>query len=168
MNDQASFITKMIHNSGEYNYHYIPVPDEVIRSLSLKYRDRVIALFNDENHIHCALHRHPVENTIAVIYLGKYAREKAGILPGEKVKVSIKKDDTEYGMEMPLELEEVLSIDPEGLQAFQKLTPGRKRTALYFISKAKMEETRIQRAILIVENIKNGFIHTNDMVRKHN
>ncbi len=166
MIDQASFISTMIQNDGEYHYYYIIVPEEVVRSLSLKYRDRIIALFNEENHIHCALHRDPSDN--AVIYLGKYAREKAGILPGEKVKVSIRKDDTEYGMEMPLELEEVLGTDSEGLTAFQKLTPGRKRTALYFISKAKMEETRIQRAILIVENIKNGFIHPNDMVRKHN
>ncbi len=164
MNDQTSFISQMIQNEGDYNYYYIPVPEEVILFLSLKYMDRIIVLFNDQNQIHCALHRNSSGN--AVIYLGKYARVKAGILPEEKLKVSIKKDDSEYGMEMPLELEEVLSIDPEGLQAFQKLSPGRKRTALYFISKAKREETRIQRSILIVENIKNGFTQPNEMVRK--
>ena len=70
-------------------------------------------------------------------------------------------------MEMPIEMEEVLAIDDEALKVWREITPGRKRSAIYFIVKAKQEVTRIKRSLLVAENLKLGFINPNEITRKH-
>ena len=127
--------------------------------------DRLKVSFSNGGYIHCALKKDPSGRYC--IYMGKYFREKSGIKLGQKVELTVGKDQSELGMEMPVEMEEVLSIDEEAFEVWNTITPGRKRSALYFIMKAKKEETRIKRALLVAENLKLGFINPNEIIRKH-
>jgi uncharacterized protein YdeI (YjbR/CyaY-like superfamily) len=57
-------------------------------------------------------------------------------------------------MPMPEELEELLLQDPEGDMYFHELTPGKQRNLIYMVSKPKGVDTRIKKALVIVQHLK--------------
>lgn len=73
--------------------------------------------------------------------------EKAG------KKVEMKKTE-DY--EVPEELEEKFSKNPQFKEAFDNLTPGRQHQYIYYISQAKRSQTRINRIEKYYEHILNG------------
>jgi uncharacterized protein YdeI (YjbR/CyaY-like superfamily) len=75
------------------------------------------------------------------------AVEKAGL------KVALKKT-SEY--KMPEELKNKLDETPALKKAFYALTPGRQRGYIYFISQAKLSNTREERVAKYTEHILNG------------
>ena len=148
-----------------HQYMVIYFPEKEIEEYGLKPMDRIKVSFDKDRYIHCALKKD--KSGTYCIYLGKFFREKSGISLGQEVQVNIEKDESDLGMEMPVEMDEVLAIDEEAMKVWNDITPGRKRSALYFIAKAKQEETRIKRALLVAENLKLGFINPNQITRKH-
>jgi hypothetical protein len=160
-----TFLGNAEYNKEGHYYLSIIIPKEIISQLGVQQRSRLKVEFPGGRYIHCALQYN--KNHDFVIYLGKYFQEKAGVDPGREVKISISEDTSDLGMEMPQELEEVLSIDPEGVEGWAQLTPGKKRTAMYFVEKAKTEETKIKRALLIVDNIKMGFTGAYELIKRH-
>jgi bifunctional DNA-binding transcriptional regulator/antitoxin component of YhaV-PrlF toxin-antitoxin module len=148
-----------------HQYLVIYFPKKLIEDHGLKPMDRIKVIFTEKRYIHCALKKD--KKGQYCIYLGKFFREKAKIFEGQEVTLILEKDISDLGMEMPIELDEVLSIDEEAQKVWNQITPGRKRSAVYYISKAKQEETRIKRALLIAENLKMGFINLNEITRKH-
>jgi len=80
-----------------------------------------------------------------------------GLSFGMTVRVSLWKDESKYGLPMPLELEEQLRQDKEGDRLFHTLTAGRRRTLLYTINSAKNTDARLFRAVVIIRHLKaNG------------
>lgn len=73
---------------------------------------------------------------------------------GEKVNVTLQPDSSEFGMEIPVELETLLAQDEEGLHRFNLLTPGKQRYIINYVSTVKSEQLRIERAILLISNLK--------------
>lgn len=73
---------------------------------------------------------------------------------GDKVNVVLKPDSSAFGMEMPVELETLLAQDEEGLHRFNLLTPGKQRYIINYVSTVKSEQLRIERAILLITNLK--------------
>jgi len=57
---------------------------------------------------------------------------------------------------MPKEFREVLKQDKEGNRLFHALTPGKQRTVLYYIGKAKDIDRRIHLALVIIEHLKDN------------
>ena len=55
---------------------------------------------------------------------------------------------------MPEELEEVLKQDPEGKARFNLLSPGKQRNIIYYTSKIKSQNLRVERAWLYINNLK--------------
>jgi len=148
-----------------WKMHAIYFPTDFLDSQDLKIRDRVVVHFENGRKLQCALVS--LEKGRIGIMLGKHFMEKADLQLGQSIEVNVSKDSSEYGMEMPEELAEVLSIDEEGILGFDALTPGRKRSVMYYVAKAKQEDTRIARALRVVENIKMGFTDPRDLVKKH-
>lgn len=70
---------------------------------------------------------------------------------GKKVEMKKTKD-----YEVPEELEEKFSENPQFKEAFYNLTPGRQHQYLYHISQAKRSQTRINRIEKYFEHILNG------------
>jgi len=71
----------------------------------------------------------------------------------ERSGVKVVPDATE---QMPEELEQRLNSDPELLEAFDALTPGRRRSYFIYISGAKQSETRARRVENSVAKIYSG------------
>jgi len=139
-------------NDNLWGYH-LPVPQQVADQILQEQSDRrVVCLLNDQLRFQCALM--PKGDGSYFILINKTNRQKLGLTLGQEVQVSLKKDESEYGLPMPGELAEVLASDPEGDEWFHALTPGKQRNLLYIVGNVKSSELRIHKALVVVEHLK--------------
>jgi hypothetical protein len=147
----------------ESNYHLIPIPGDFALSIKEKIGRRVLCVINGEKHLHCAIGR---SNEFGYfIMVGKATKKKLGLEVGEELLLEFEKDESEFKMDVCDELLEVLSTDEEGQAYFNALTDGRKRSIIHYINKAKQSNTRINRALKIVENLKMGYTDLKELMR---
>lgn len=141
--------TATIYQTSAPIYYYLLLEDEVLKHFPLK--SRVICLADGH-----------LEFSAAVMALG----EGKGYLmlngkrlkalkkrEGDSVSLILKTDDSEYGMPMPDELQEILDQDEEIRTHFEALTPGKKRTILHYIGMVKNSELRLEKAIRFINNL---------------
>ena len=57
---------------------------------------------------------------------------------------------------MPEELNAVLMSDYEAFEIFESLTDGKKRVIIYAITNYKNSQTKIDTALVLYKNLKNG------------
>ncbi|MBK8010193.1 MAG: YdeI/OmpD-associated family protein [Deltaproteobacteria bacterium] len=66
------------------------------------------------------------------------------------------KEKEPVDLELPVELSEAFDFDPELAEAFNKLTPGRKKSYVINLNSAKKPETRVARIAKFREKILSG------------
>lgn len=141
-------------NSNLWGYH-ISVPELIAKVFLEKGGRRVVCRLNDGVEFQCALM--PKGDGSYFININKKLRDKLGLKLGMQVQASLRKDDSEYGLPMPEELAELLKQDEDGNVLFHALTPGKQRTLLYIAGSPKTSDTRLRRAIVVIEHLKaNG------------
>ncbi len=135
------------------NQHYIPIPEAAAATLLKRFGKRVVCTINKVD-IHCAV----MGNATKGFYIGagKSTRQKIKAETNDPLLLEFKKGDTKHQALVSEELQEVLSTDPEGQERFDALTPGRQRSIIFHVGKAKQSDTRINRILKIVENLKLG------------
>ena len=134
-------------------YFYIDIPDDIAHHfLADEGNRRVVVTYNDSKEIQCALF--PKGDNHWFLNLGKEVRKATKLSVGDVVKVTMKKDESEYGFPVPEELAELFAIDDEGKAAFHKLTPGKQRSLLHIIGKPKTSQTRVKKAIITIDYLK--------------
>lgn len=131
-------------------------PESAEVFLKGKHKARVIIEFANGTQFHRAIQRN--KDGFCYMVLGKSTLKEAKIEPGTRQNVKIRIDDSEFGMPVPEEFDEVLRQDPEGQEQFMALKPGLKRSFLYYINTGKTVDTRIKRSLKLIDNLKNGFI----------
>ena len=137
-------------DSNLWGYHFI-VPDKVAENFTGgKYR-RVICKVNNQFEIRSALMGSP-EGWFIFLNTGLIKTYRLDL--GQKIDVTIEKDTSEYGMEMPEELSIMLDQDPEVNEYFHKLTPGKQRTLIYIVNKVKGIDSRINKALAICHHLR--------------
>jgi bifunctional DNA-binding transcriptional regulator/antitoxin component of YhaV-PrlF toxin-antitoxin module len=132
--------------------HYVIVPDKIAKSFLSKKIKRVICTINDDLNIHAALM--PKKDGQAFININKEIRKKYKLEEGSSLMVEIFEDTSKYGMTFPEEMKELMLQDPEGEAVFHKLTPGKQRSLLYLISKPKTSDSRLKKALVILDYLK--------------
>lgn len=80
--------------------------------------------------------------------------KKLNLALGSKVFVSLKKDESEFGMPVSEELQEILLQDSEGELRFRKLPLGKQRYIIYYVNQVKSSEKRIERSLMLITNLK--------------
>lgn len=138
-------------NSNLWGYH-ITVPALLAQSLIDQGIKRVICTLNDTLEFQCALM--PKGDGLYFININKANRDKLRLRLGSLVRVSLRQDNSTYGLPMPDEFQEVLLQDEEGDQLFHALTPGKQRTLLYIVGSVKNPDLRINRALVVLEHLK--------------
>jgi Domain of unknown function (DUF1905)/Bacteriocin-protection, YdeI or OmpD-Associated len=88
------------------------------------------------------------------IMVNKHIRTTLKLQEGTKVHVHLQKDTSEYGLAMPEEFEELLRQDEDGSRLFHALSQGKQRTLLYIVSSVKNSERRIERAVTVMQHLK--------------
>lgn len=137
--------------SDLWHFH-VKVPPHIADALVQGTDRRVIATFNGQVRVHCALM--PAGDRGWFLNLNKQLRKKLGLTIGDAVHVELEKDDSPYGMPLPEELAELLRQDDAGSHYFHSLTPGKQRSLIHIVSKYKRPETRLHKAIVIIEFLK--------------
>lgn len=154
-------IRSYLEKSGN-SMHMIPIPKEKGDEIIENYGKRVVCIVNGTK-IHCSIQRS--KELGFYIIVGKTTREKIKAKYKDDLELEIKKDISKYQTELPAELSEVLSSDPEANHYFKLLTNGKKRSIVHVVEKAKQEETRINRSLKIAEKLKAGITNLKDLVR---
>ena len=90
----------------------------------------------------------------AYITLNTAMLKQLGLSAGDEVNLTLMQDDSEFGMPVPAELDELLAQDAEGLQRFMGLPPGKQRYIIHYINSVKSSEKRLERALLLIGNLK--------------
>jgi hypothetical protein len=127
------------------------VPTNVAKKLMDGTSRRVVCTLNNSATYQCAML--PQKGGVFVISVNRQLCKKLKLDYGTDVQVSLKKDESEYGLPLPEELEEVFRQDSSGSRLFHALTRGKQRTLLYIVDKGKNPDVRIFRALTIVKHL---------------
>lgn len=134
-----------------WNYH-IKVPIHVSKSLIENGVKRMRVTLNEKMTIASGLM--PAGDEVYFILINKKVRDTLKVDEGSKIEVHVVEDKSEYGMDMPDELQACLESDKRGNELFQKLTPGKQRNLIYAVGNVKKPDIRIHRALVILEHLK--------------
>ena len=150
----VKFKSVLVCDPPEKGWHYISVEAKIAEKFQKNGGTRrVICHLNGSEGFPCALM--PYNGTYYVM-VNKEKRMRLGIAAGDKVTVEIAPDESEYGMPMPEELQEVLNQDPDGEKFFTGLTAGAKRSMMYHVGKLKDVDQRIHAALIFLEHLKKN------------
>ena len=135
---------KMVH-------HLIIVPDEIAkRFLNGKGAPRIFCSVKGGPEFACAIN--PRHNRYVII-ASKQLIKRNKLFVEVPFEISIR-HDPDNGLGRPEELDEVLAQDETAFQAYDELNDGHKRGYIYYVNQARSVDSRIKRALEIVEKIK--------------
>ncbi|MEL6843789.1 MAG: YdeI/OmpD-associated family protein, partial [Bacteroidota bacterium] len=142
-------------NYGDIYYTVFPVKRKTVAEILEREVNptRVIVNINGQGIIYSGLMPDGKGNFF--ITISKEVRKKFDLEEGDKVELEIAPDNSEYGMPLPEELAELWALDEEAYDVFHTLTPGKQRGLMYIIAKPKRSETRIKKAIQIMDYLKS-------------
>jgi hypothetical protein len=93
-------------------------------------------------------------NGLKGITLNKPFVKKNAFVLDQKLHLIIKEDTSKYGMPLSEEFSATLESDPEALNHFENLSPGKQRNLIYFADNVKSSNIRIRRALVVMEHLK--------------
>ena len=100
------------------------------------------------------------------LFFGKGKQKELGIFKNDWFTLQFFEDNSKYGVEMPEELEAVLLSDHDAFKIFESLTAGKKRSIIYIITRYKVLQTRIDKSLILVGNIKMGITDNKLLLKK--
>lgn len=144
--------------------HYFMLDKKIVITLTKGGNKRAICKLNDEIEFHCAIM--PKKEGGHFVNVGSSICKKLKLKEGSKISATFSVDKTDYQFEMPEELREVLNTDAKAEKLFHSLTDGNQRGLIYLVKQVKSVDKRIERALKIVEQIKNGVTSTRLILKK--
>lgn len=133
------------------------VPDEVAeRFVQGRKPARVRCAINGTVHFQCAIR--PKGGGGFYINVATPLRQQGKFVLGQKLHATVRKDDSEYGRDMPEELQELLAQDEDAKRLFENAKPVNQRAIIHYIASAKSIQVRIDRAIMMTDRLKAGRI----------
>ncbi len=88
-----------------------------------------------------------------LVGLSKAARAEAGVEIGDRVWVSIARDDGERTIEVPGDLAAALAASPSAADAFAALAPSHRKEHVRWVEDAKRAQTRADRIAKVIEQL---------------
>lgn len=95
-------------------------------------------------------------NESSYITITKARMKELGIELEDEISIELKRDNSEFGMEVPVEFSEVLIQDPEAGARFNSLTKGTQRAVIYLVNQLKSSDKRIEKSVFLLENLKKA------------
>ena len=130
------------------------LPPDIVRQLP-KGRVRVEGTFNRAPFALAVLH---LKDGSRFFSVSASLRKAAGIKLGDPVAVSFKIVDPDK-LDIPEELEAILSEDDQARKAWNKLTRGYQRGLIHYVTSVKNVDSRIRRALDLMNRAKAGLLH---------
>lgn len=154
--------------SRVYSLHF-PIPDEIAEKFISGTDKRVKCIINDLVTIQSGLMSN---GSYWYLLTNESNIKKLKIKEGDSVNIVIEKDDSQYGMEMPEELQACLDQNEQAQKYFDALTPGKQRNLIYIVSKVKSTDSRINKSLAITDHLvlqsgKLDFKKLNDILKQY-
>jgi hypothetical protein len=147
------------------SYYSLLLPNEIIKPFldkNLK-RLKVKASFQGkELWFHGAIQK---RNGNHYMMFGKRYQKELDVFPNDYFQLQFFEDTSKYGVDLPEEFEAVMFSDHQAFKIFESLTDGRKRGLIYAIARYKNQQTRIDKTLLLCENLKRGIRDPREMLK---
>jgi hypothetical protein len=131
---------------------YLEVPADIVNAIGGIGKQRLICEVNSQVKFQCGLMA--LSEGKAYISINSKRMKELGVEQGDDVTVILTADESEYGVDVPEELQELFKQDPEGKERFDKLKPGMQRYILNYVNTVKSLNLRAERAFLLISNLK--------------
>lgn len=132
--------------------YYLEVPAEIVKQMGAGFSIRLVCTVNGRLSFQCGLVA--LGGGAAYITITKKRMKELGLREADEVNLRLVPDTSEYGMEVPEELSELLRQDEEGKRRFQNLSAGKQRYIIQYVSTVKSSSLRLERALLLIGNLK--------------
>jgi hypothetical protein len=142
-------IEELQHLSG----HYFELSPTIIKKLGGKMSIRLVATVNHKLSWQCG--PMALGKGSAYITISAKRMKELDVKPGDTIHISLVKDESKYGVDLPEELAELLNQDPEGEERFNLLTPGMQRYIINYVATVKSPRLKLEKAIMLITNLKN-------------
>jgi hypothetical protein len=129
---------------------HVPIPEEIAPLFIEGNNRRIVFSLNGSSPVHAALMK---AKPYWFILVNKTLRDQLGLTVGSALTVYLEKDNSEYGHEVPEELQVLLDQDDVANSYFQKLTKGKQRALIYIVSKVKSPQSRLNKALAIASHL---------------
>lgn len=151
--------TCLIDLHEKLKLHYLEVEETVLRELADTqtksiYNQRVEITVNEM--LHWKGGTVALGNGNAYLTISAARMKKLGVTVGDKVRVTLRRDESEFGFEVPIEFEEVLRQDHQANARFQQLNKGFQRYIIYMVMQYRTTDKRIEKSLFYLENLKKA------------
>lgn len=143
---------------GLLDQYHIFIPESIFKPFIQAKLSRVKVKASFQNKIiefYAAVKRDKNTDDYKMMF-GKRLQKELGVLQNDYFEIQLFEDKSKYSVDVPEELEEVFKFDAEAFKIFETLTTGKKRSIIYAIARYKNSQTRIDKALIICENLKRG------------
>lgn len=151
-----------VHITGT---HGVLIPDTIAQPFRESNQQRVaIKAFFEGNQISFHGKLHYYKNQFQISF-GKRYQKQLGVTLQDQFQLQLLKDSSKYGVDMPESLSAVLESDPSAMDFFEALSPGKKRSLIYYVSRFKNVQTQVDKSLIIAENLKRGITDLKEVVK---
>lgn len=131
---------------------YITVPADVYERFPSKKPPRIFITVNKATQWKAAIMS--LGNGNGFVSVSKKRIKDEGWKSGQPLDIQLEEDTDEETFPLPEEMAEILATDDEAHHYYQLLTDGKKRSITIFINQTKNAQLRVDRALMIAENLK--------------
>ncbi len=143
------------HDVSDYGvFLYLEIPEAARAALGIEKPTRVIGSVNGVPFDLMVQKWH----ALWFLYISKTTASKLGAQVGDWVDLVIARDPDPTRVSQPIELQVLLDAEPLAAERLLALTPGAQRSLAFTVSRPKREETRIQKALAILNHLLEGTI----------
>ena len=135
---------------NHWSYH-IPVPDAIASQMMDENHRRVLVWIKDSGPYHMALMK---AKECWYVLVNQDLRTKFNLEGEKSFSVTMERDHSEFGHDIPEELQVLLDQDVEGNEFFRKLTPGKQRGLVYIVTTVKSSDARMRKSLAIIHHLK--------------
>ena len=140
------------------NAYHIFIPEKVYQPFVDKKMSRVkvkVSHLNNAIEFYAAVKRDKASGDFKMMF-SKAKQKELNLEIGDEFTLQLFEDTSKYGVGMPEELEAVLLSDYDAYQIFESLTKGKQRSIIYGILRFKSSQQKIDKALIMCENLKRG------------
>lgn len=145
----SSTIEQLPHLVG---MHYLFIPAAAVKKMGGKFKVRVICTVNNTLQYQGGIVALGEGN--GYISINKARLKQLGLKAGDVVDFTLENDESEFGMTIPEELQEMFNQDDEAKERFDLLTKGMQRYIIHYVSSVKSSQLKIDRAFTLLNNLK--------------
>jgi hypothetical protein len=131
---------------------FIPIPADVYSRFKGKKPPRIVITVNKTVQWKAATVS--LGNGNGFVSVSKKSIKEHGWKPGESLDILLEEDTDEVTFPLPEEMDVILETDDEARAYYDALTDGKKRSITVYINQTNNAQIRVDRALMITENLK--------------